>query len=414
LSKGTIWLFGENSTIKVPSMLCSTVNKESSHAATCKVNVISDITSVTSEELQENETVYFDWGVTLHRLNPTNSYHTLFEDMIPTLARMHRNLYPDKDVTGLSIDTMMKTVKWGVFLTDTFPNDLLDSKFWKEFLPEIIIVPPSENHIYHVQNLLAGTGTPCAHWGHCHPDNRPRGIFDPPDAALNLRSLVFHRYGILEREQLVTIRVPRKNHPRVTLVQRSKSRCIYNLQEVVSMIEVQMGSSPKVVDMAQLSIEEQVLLAYNTDIFILVHGGALTHILWLPTCALIIDIYPHGFSIDHHSGIVHWIRKSMEPAYHIGHLPFAVETSVGQSTTQGPLISGCVCHTAGCQFRVFQSSTNITLHAARFVPHLQEGLRIWQEANYSEPLSPKAFDDIQKENQRKRDADERYQYSPSC
>jgi hypothetical protein len=50
------------------------------------------------------------------------------------------------------------------------------------------------------------------------------------------------------------------------------------------------GLSVRAVDFGTLSIEEQIRLAHETDVLIGVHGAALTHLLWTPPHAHVIEI----------------------------------------------------------------------------------------------------------------------------
>ena len=159
------------------------------------------------------------------------------------------------------------------------------------------------------------------------------------------------------------------------------------MDEVVERLASVMGNAPQVVDMADLSVEEQVTLAHSTDIYVLVHGGALANLLWLPPRAVVVDIYPFGFPLSYHTRIVHWIRKALEPAFAIGHLPFQVQTTQGQKQVSGPLQAGCACHTQGCEIHVFIGLVSLTIELDRFETHLKETLRLWQGGKY-EPSMP--------------------------
>jgi len=99
----------------------------------------------------------------------------------------------------------------------------------------------------------------CGHWGHCSRDGVNTGYHDP-DEATNFRSMVLHHYRIQEPSFSTANewKAHRNEVPRVTLVQRAKTRRIRNLEEVIDAIEDAMGVKPLVVEMTKLTVEEQV------------------------------------------------------------------------------------------------------------------------------------------------------------
>lgn len=387
VQEGAIWLYRKDVPTVVPPVLCSTANQPSFHASLCKVHVITDVQNFVKLLRKTSSTPHFDVGVALHRLNPSNAYHTIYEDMIPAAAMLGllSNMSVDPALTMHSL----RERRWGLFLVDDYGSSPLDKRFWREFLPEIAMVHPSR-FAYRVGKMIAGTQASCAHWGHCQPSDRPAGLFSPPEAAVALRRLVFHRNDI-EPEEPDLASSRQRRPPRVTLVQRSSTRVIRNLDAVVEKLTSVLGVPPQVVDMAHLSVLEQVTIAHNTDIYVLVHGGALANILWLPPGALVIDIYPHGFFVSHHSGIVHWIRKALEPAVAVGHLPFQLQTAEGQVLESGPLLPGCVCHTFECQIHVFITLAFLTMEVDRFEAHLKEALQLWQGGKYAASVTSAVF-----------------------
>lgn len=403
---GAIWLYHEDANVTVPTMLCSAVNKPPLYVHECKVHVVSNMTAFSQLLLETADTPRFDLGVALHRLNPYNAYHAIFEDMIPGTAMMRR-------VGNLSIDAAetlrsLQQRRWGLFLMDGYGGAPLDKNFWQAYLPEVAMMQPS-GLAYRVTKLIAGTQASCAHWGHCQPLDRPTGLFNPPDAAVSLRRLVFQRYGIEEDKERPA---HRQGPPRVTLVQRSSTRIIRNLDEVVEKLTAVLGAPPRVVDMAHLSVVEQLAVAHNTDIYVLIHGGALANLLWLPPRALVVDIYPYEFRISYHSSIVHWMRQALAPSVDLGHLPFQIPTTKGQALLSGPMPPGCVCHTGICQVEVFFTSASITVPPGLFEAHLQEGLRLWQGGQYDKPITPAVFTERQAQLDRERE--QTTKGAPSC
>ncbi len=403
---GAIWLYHADPHVTVPPMLCSTVNQPSPYVDECQVHVVSS-TRAFAQLLRETAgTPRFDLGVALSRLNPSNAYHAIFEEMIPATAMMRRvgNVSMDAAETLRSLQQR----RWGLFVMDGHGGAPLDKHFWQAYLPEVAMMQPS-GLAYRVTKLIAGTQASCAHWGHCQPLDRPTGLFNPPDAAVALRRLVFQRYGIEEDKEKPA---NRQGPPRVTLVQRSSTRIIRNLDEVVLRLTDVLGAPPRVVDMAHLSVVEQLTVAHNTDMYVLIHGGALANLLWLPPRALVVDIYPYEFRISHHSGIIHWIRQALAPSVDLGHHPFQIPTAEGQTLLSGPMPPGCVCHTGSCQAEVFTTSANITVPPGLFEAHLQEGLRLWQGGQYDKPITPAVF--IEKQDQSDREREQTTRGAPAC
>ena len=60
----------------------------------------------------------------------------------------------------------------------------------------------------------------------------------------------------------------------------------------------------RVIDYAEMSLDDQYKTTYETDILIMVHGGALTNALYLPTGATLIDVYPYSFPYSLHGLVI--------------------------------------------------------------------------------------------------------------
>ena len=93
--------------------------------------------------------------------------------------------------------------------------------------------------------------------------------------------------------------------PKVTIAQRAGSRKIENVDKVVGDINNILGDgAARVIDYADMSIDDQYKSTYDTDILIMVHGGALTNALYLPTGATLIDVYPYSFPFSLHGLVI--------------------------------------------------------------------------------------------------------------
>lgn len=69
-------------------------------------------------------------------------------------------------------------------------------------------------------------------------------------------------------------------------------RQISNEEEVVTMFRGIPNVEPQLVDFATISYTEQIELIVNTDIFVGMHGAALTHLVLLPPWAGVIELWP--------------------------------------------------------------------------------------------------------------------------
>ena len=395
VADAVIWLYSR-AALHVPPMLCSAVNQPAAYRQLCDVRVLSDqkaYRKLLGGAMARHHS--FDLAVALYRLNPGNPYHAVWEDMLPALGMMRRGGGLVADAKGAV--QQLYAARWGLVIVDQLGPGLVDQRLWGELLPEVAVVHPRGSPV-RAAKLIAGTGTACAHWGHCAPLDRPQGTFDPPDIARAFRELVFKRFGIKEEQgDPWQSRDAEEAAPRVTVVQRAKTRRLRNLREVVQIVREEIGVEPVVVDMADMSAREQVMVAHDTDILIMVHGGALGSTMWLPRAALLIDIYPYVFPIGQQSGIVHWMRGTLG-GLGLGHHPFQVLEWEGQELLSGPVKKNCTClDDGGCQALVFGSTKYVNVEGGRFREHVTQGLELWRGGRYQEPLSPAEFE-------RKRDA----------
>jgi hypothetical protein len=318
-----------------------------------------------------------DEGIALHRLNPHNLYHALFEDIIPVYGMMLGRSSLSSDPTRALQQLAQHT--WGVLLTDGH-GPLLDARAWAAFLPEVRLVHPSDGAC-RADKLLVGMGAACAHWGHC-----PNGMrFQPPSAAVDFRAMVMERLRIPQTPLSGTHSTNRSHLPHVLVVQRHSTRRIRNLGDVVGMVTNVTGQAPVMIaDFAALEMAEQVRISSRADIFILVHGGALASLLWLRPGALIIDIYPYTFPVAHHSSIVHWMSASLRPLRY-GHHPFELMNSTQQELTDGrQLPLDCRCESGHCEADTFVTTSWLTVDAS-FESHVASGLAMWRTQQYAAP-----------------------------
>ena len=367
----------ENQTFKhrgqttVPrDLLCSAVNNPPGYRSYCRFETVI--------RLPKAHNCTLEYAVALGRLNPNNPYHVVFEDIIPFFSIVIKSL--------LRFPTASFPNKWGLIIVDGNGPNRLDTLFWKGLLPEIRIIERDES--CYIKHLFAGLNVSCIHWGHCLRNEREPS-YDPPNSALLFRNFVMSRLNLTE--VTLDVKVKLDKPARVTIVQRSGgTRHIRNVNDVIILVTDIFGTVPAVVDMSRYSVQDQIKISHNSDIIIMVHGGALVHILWLPPGALIIDIYPYGFAVQVHSGLIHSIRKSIEHV-EILHEPFDVSVADQQVLTSGSLQDGCYVpsHQQG---PIFWKTAAVHIDTKRFREHLVRAHRVWRTHAYVQPMTRSSFD----------------------
>jgi protein O-GlcNAc transferase len=85
----------------------------------------------------------------------------------------------------------------------------------------------------------------------------------------------------------------------LTVIQRNHTRRLDNHQAMVEQLSL---INPSVyvqeVDLAAMDFKTQIQLIQDTDILVGVHGAGLTHILYLPPRAVVIEIMPLGLQYE--------------------------------------------------------------------------------------------------------------------
>lgn len=186
--------------------------------------------------------------------------------------------------------------------------------------------------------------------------------------------------------------------PRVTIIQRKGTREISNLDEVVGLVNATIGAAPRVVDMATLSIGDQLQLAMHTDILILVHGAGLIHALWQPFGGMVLDIYPYHMPSSYAGSLVTWMRRSL-PALELLHHPYDITNGRDQQQIDGTPSNDCQCpdyqdNESGfyfCGYSFFWNTRSLQLDPRTFGRHLQEGVQAWAQHQYQPPMSRAEF-----------------------
>lgn len=80
----------------------------------------------------------------------------------------------------------------------------------------------------------------------------------------------------------------------VTYIKRNPPRCLAAAleKELLSKIKKLSHIELQVVDFANLTFKEQINIAANTDVLLGVHGNGMSHVLFLPPTATVIELFP--------------------------------------------------------------------------------------------------------------------------
>jgi hypothetical protein len=101
---------------------------------------------------------------------------------------------------------------------------------------------------------------------------------------------------------------------------RRKSRLVLNEEEVAEAMRTAMGGrgTVTVVDMASLSFSEQTDLLARTTILVGIHGSGMTNLLFLPHGAVVVELFPFGFTRPTFEGVIKsWFSDPrQEPRLH--------------------------------------------------------------------------------------------------
>lgn len=111
-----------------------------------------------------------------------------------------------------------------------------------------------------------------------------------PERLQQMRDRLFDKLGIHVDQKSKRLRV--------TYCKRSQGRIMNPILErlFLEMLIEEKHCHVKIVDFAPLSFREQLDIIANTDLLIGVHGNGLTHLLFLPNKATVIEYYEGGES----------------------------------------------------------------------------------------------------------------------
>ena len=247
---------------------------------------------------------------------------------------------------------------------------------------------------------MAGSQLSCIHYDHCR-----KSTFIYPNIVLDFRYYIYSRLGLPIQ---VTRTISTDTTPRVLIVQRQSFRLIENVLVIKEAMEKVIRASINIVDLELLgTLDAQITLISQTDILVLVHGGALAYLPYLPERAMVIDIYPYSY-LPELNGIVNWIRYNTK-GLNISHEPFEVtkpdymkylynEFDHPERVYLVPL-PVCLCNTTTreswkkCSVHMFNNVKYVFLEFDIFLPHFARSIFKWKlDLGYVEPLERHLFE----------------------
>lgn len=107
--------------------------------------------------------------------------------------------------------------------------------------------------------------------------------------------------------------------PTVTLILRSRTedkntgRILANAQEVIDVLKTGTMMKLNVVDMAELSIEEQLRIVRGSNVLVGVHGAGLMNILYAAEEAVLVEIHPSYRQDRHFRHAARMVGKAYMP-----------------------------------------------------------------------------------------------------
>jgi len=142
----------------------------------------------------------------------------------------------------------------------------------------------------------------------------------------------------------------------------------------------------------------QVRLSHITDIMVMVHGGALGNVAFMPFGSVLVDIYPYNSPEAVQGDLIHAIRKSLS-RMEIIHLPFEVTDHKDVELTTGQVVDHCMCpneplhnpRIKECAWNFFWRTASLHVNKMRFRDHMAQTLAMWKEHEYTPPMSQQDY-----------------------
>jgi len=352
------------------SVLCSVDSLPSTDRWSQRWDCLPELFNVSkSPSPQCQITHHTDLLIIFGRLGSTNSHHSLYENMLP-LYDMYMHFIEQREQSGSG---RVPTVTLALHDQDREATETLDPfHHLGTLFPRWSII--STKNVSQTTCVLAfrtviGTKSQCIHPKHCKT---------APTTAAYLEFRNFVRRQVQWFEE----RLDTREAPRILLVQRTKqSRIVDNIVEVANTIARTTLIKPSIVFLDTLSFTQQAKMSSTADIFIFVHGAALSLSLFLPRGAVIIEIRMHMFDKFVDNGIV----SSVAQANGLMHVHYCVESAVRSHSEMFGTGPHCTAITQN-QGLAFFNAKFLTIDPQQFAGVVASSIKMWKTAA-SHPLS---------------------------
>lgn len=161
-----------------------------------------------------------------------------------------------------------------------FPNAVV--KIWSEFLKD------HSKQLMMMERVVTSDRAITSSSPACRKINKMLGEALPYLSVESLDRMAAHVNAYaktaMQRSPSLRVTLIKRNPPR-TLSRKLERRLIASIRELPNV-------DLTVVDFATISFQEQINIVGNTDVLLGVHGNGLSHILFLPPGASVIEIFP--------------------------------------------------------------------------------------------------------------------------
>ena len=226
-----------------------------------------------------------EWLLVVRREATPNIFHKLM-NLWQTMVTLDALQVARNSATGRPWMTKEDVASMQIVFDDNEPQEALDD-WWRMLngkAPAHAETLPPRSCYGNVVLPLAGSSSPF--WAallekvHHEPCQEPFLI----DA---FRRRVFRHLDLVPR---AADALPNE-HPTITFVNRTQNRKLYDADGLLAKVRARHPESlVRSVDLAGLTLREQVALAAETDVFVGHHGAGLMHLLFLPADAAVVEI----------------------------------------------------------------------------------------------------------------------------
>eukprot|EP01041_Mallomonas_annulata_P013856 gene13856-29487_t len=315
--KGDVYIISESSNIVLPNVMCSVADTDLA-IMMCKFKITTkkEMLKILLLDLTKVYGIITESALYFGPLSGNNLYHLLFEEMIP----LYEILKFDPLLSKWLDKNNSNTIK--LLLSESFHGNAVGKSFYERFFPHI-------DYTFRMRNS--------------NNDNTRVYLVNYLVAAGEFRDFIFSKVGINNDYRKTyhikthanksLILIPNRQHglnnnhhkelsPRIVIIQRSTTRIICNMNEIISTIQNITNITPLLIDYAEMTYDNQMQSTFETDILIMVHGGGLGNVLYLPPFATLIEIYPYTYTHQIFS-LMNWVRYALRDIP-IAHAPFDI------------------------------------------------------------------------------------------